>query len=103
MSEVLPAIVIARFKDADGVDILRGFADDAWFGRDEFAGDVEFGSERTREVNEFIGPAEHSRWRCWQALEVGEDLALECVWVCEDGGVVVCEVKTHRVGGVLRC
>lgn len=60
MSEVLPTIVIVWFKYADDVDVLRCFADDAWFCRDEFAGDVEFGSERAREVDEFIGPAEHS-------------------------------------------
>ncbi len=47
-------------RDADGVDVLRGFGDHAWFGGDELGWDLEVGCGVGREVDQLVGPADDS-------------------------------------------
>lgn len=46
-------------------------------------------------MDEFVGPADDSGGFCLKVAEVGEECAFECVWVGEDGGVVVGVVETE--------
>lgn len=91
-AERVPGVVVFGDRDADGVNVLRGLGDHAWFGGNKLGWDIEVRRGVGGEVDEFVGPADDSGWsilcKRGEVVDSIDELTLERVGGCEDRGEV---------------